>query len=83
MSQAIKPGKLFCYLRGAILDLFPFHVQDLKSCLIDILYAISTQEITLLSQLSHPNIVQYHGSELVTSEPTKIGLYKLYISISH
>jgi len=32
---------------------------------------LHSQEIYLLSQLSHPNIVQYYGSELVNSESTE------------
>lgn len=37
---------------------YHLHLYNVSSC---------QQEITLLSQLSHPNIVQYYGSELVWS----------------
>ncbi|KAK3013159.1 hypothetical protein RJ639_009700 [Escallonia herrerae] len=46
--------------------------QTLKECLKQL-----NQEITLLSQLSHPNIVQYYGSEL--GEET-LSVYLEYVS---
>uniref|UniRef100_A0A5B7AXL3 mitogen-activated protein kinase kinase kinase n=1 Tax=Davidia involucrata TaxID=16924 RepID=A0A5B7AXL3_DAVIN len=46
--------------------------QTSKECLKQL-----NQEITLLSQLSHPNIVQYHGSEL--GEET-LSVYLEYVS---
>lgn len=81
MSEASEPGFLFHLsffnCNGSRFQLLPYPFQFLILCSCE-------QEIILLSQLSHPNIVQYYGSELVRASSLYVHQYSsLYMNSIH